>query len=182
MTPHLDAGPCLSRARTPIAPEEDAVALEARLSQLGIEPVARALEMLEQWDGQAPLGEPQDASQACKAPRLKKSDGSVHWTQEAPRIARQVRALQPWPGTYAQWQRPKGPLRLILERATWAEDVSVPDDAEPGQILEAGPARLVVATGDGALAILQIRPAGKVTMSVGEFLRGYPLQPGDRLQ
>ena len=51
MTPRLDGGPCLTQARTAIEPDEDAVQLEHRLSQLGIAPVAEALAMLDQWDG-----------------------------------------------------------------------------------------------------------------------------------
>ena len=48
MTPRLDAGPCLTQVRTDIGPNEDAVQLERRLAELGIQPVVQALKMLEQ--------------------------------------------------------------------------------------------------------------------------------------
>ena len=39
----------------------------------------------------------------------------------------------------------------------------------------------VIATGNGALELLQIQPAGKRPMPVGDFLRGYPFSPGDHV-
>ena len=92
-----------------------------------------------------------------------------------------MRALRPWPGTYTQWQRAKGPLRLILDKVSVAEDVLVPPAAKPGQILECDGDRLVVATQTEGLAIHQVQPAGKRVLSAREFLRGYPAQVGDSL-
>lgn len=181
MTPRLDAGPCLTQARTAIGPEEDAVQLEQRLARLGIEQVDRALRLLEHWDGHARLGQVQDRTEATKAPRLKKSHGRVDWSQPARRIHNQVRALRPWPGTYTEWQGPKGALRLILENVAVVEDVVIPSDAEPGQVLDNSDDCLLVATQSGGLAVHRIQPAGKRIMSVREFLRGYPIQVGDVL-
>lgn len=181
MTPRLDAGPCLMQARTAIGPNEDAVQLERRLAQMGIEPVAQALNMLDRWDGHSPLGDVQDQARATKAPRLRKSDGLVDWSQSAERISRQVRALRPWPSTYTEWQRGKGPLRLILQKVTVSNELPVPPDAQPGQIIESGGDRLVVATSAGCLAIHEVQPAGKRVLSVREFLRGYPIPVGGKL-
>lgn len=181
MTPRLDAGPCLTQARTPIGPEEDAVQLEQRLAQLGIDQVDRALRGLEQWDGQTSLGQVQEQAEATKAPRLKKSHGRVDWSQPAKRIANQVRALRPWPGTYTEWQGPKGPLRLILDKVSVVEAPLGASEARPGRVLDNTGDCLVVATGSGGLALHQVQPAGKRTMSVREFLRGYPVQVGELL-
>lgn len=178
MTPRLDAGPCLTQLSTDIEPEEDAAQLEQRLAQLGIESVAQALAMLQQWDGCAPIGEMQDQTLATKAPRLKKSDGRVDWSQPAERIRSQVRALRPWPSTYTEWLRAKGSLRLQLQRVSVVSDVALPSDAQPGQVLECQGDRLVLATGLGCLAVHDVQPAGKRVLTVREFLRGYPTQVG----
>jgi methionyl-tRNA formyltransferase len=93
-------------------------------------------------------------------------------------IDNQTRALRPWPKAHTFWQRGAcEPLRLILERV----DV-VPGDpsAPPGSILEAAGDRLVVAAGKDAVRVVAIQPAGKRALSAAEFLRGYPLKPGDR--
>jgi methionyl-tRNA formyltransferase len=50
----------------------------------------------------------------------------------------------------------------------------------PGTVLEAAGDRLVVATGSGALLLRSVQPAGKRLLPTGEFLRGYPVRPGER--
>ncbi|MGZ8323056.1 MAG: methionyl-tRNA formyltransferase, partial [Rhodoplanes sp.] len=45
----------------------------------------------------------------------------------------------------------------------------------PGCVLDE---RLTVACGDGAVRILQLQRAGRAPMTVEEFLRGTPLEPG----
>jgi methionyl-tRNA formyltransferase len=179
MTPKLDAGPQLVRRQISIAHDETAAELEPRLAQLGVEAVCESLELLEAWDGTSPLGQPQEGGQATRAPRLRKSDGRVDWARTAQQISNQVRGLKPWPGTYAHLERGKGPpLRLILERVLAHPDW--PLDAAPGSVVLAEDGRLCIATGEGVLEILRIQPAGKRVMDVDEFLRGHPLQVGER--
>ncbi len=180
MTPKLDGGPCLARDSVRIAPEEDAVQLEQRLSQLGVETVQRSLSQLATWDRQSPIGVLQDPAQATKAPRLKKTDGAIQWTRSATGIRDQVRAFKPWPGSYTLWRRHQGEsLRLILDCVSIAE--SEGSTGSPGEIVRVGKQELVVTTGEGLLAIARLQPAGKRLMDVGEFLRGHRLEPGDRL-
>jgi methionyl-tRNA formyltransferase len=188
MTPRLDAGPAIAQRATPIGPEETAAELEPRLAELGAPAVLEAIDALEAGTAR-PLE--QDASQATRAPRLKKEDGAVDWSRGAAAICNQVRALVPWPKTYTFWHRAGGePLRLILERVRAVEPGSEggtsgaagawPVPAEPGTVLVAQGDRLVVATGAGALAIEDLQPAGKRVLSAAEFLRGYPMRPGER--
>ena len=178
MTPKLDAGPCLVQRRLAIAADDTAVEVEAKLSRLGVPAVLEAMELLA--SGRASDAPIQDPRQATKAPRLKKEDGLVDWNRSAEAIRNQVRALQPWPKTYTVWQRGSGePLRLILE--TVRVESSSSGSEAPGTVLTAGPGRLVVATGQGSLEILQIQPAGKRVMAADDFLRGYGFKPGDRL-
>ena len=180
MTPRLDSGPCLVQRRTPIGPDEDAVQLERRLSQIGVEAVHEALGMIAQWDGQSPLGVVQDPKAATKAPRLKKSDGEVDWTRSARQIANQVRALKPWPGTFTSWHRPHGEaMRLILDHVSPAAEASL--TGQPGEVVLADKSRLIVGTGDGLLSLDRVQPAGKRVMAIEEFLRGHPVAVGERL-
>ncbi|NLX55539.1 MAG: methionyl-tRNA formyltransferase [Planctomycetaceae bacterium] len=178
ITPRLDSGPCLTTARTQIAPGEDAPALERRLALMGVEPVLQAIDMLEAWDGQTPLGTPQDPAQATLAPRLQKAHGRVDWTRPAGDIVNQIRALRPWPGTYTHWLREQRPVRLILERAAVDERTTA---SEPGRVMRVDRQAIVVATGHQCLAIRQLQPAGKRILDAHEFLCGYPVQVGDSL-
>jgi len=180
MTARLDSGPSLVQRRTPIGPDEDAVQLEKRLSEIGVDAVREALDMIARWDGHSLLGEVQDPRLATKAPRLKKTDGEVSWNRTAAQIANQVRALKPWPGTFTTWRRAGGEvMRLILDRVSVAAGDEA--DAPPGQVVLVDKSRLLVATGEGLLSLDRIKPAGKRSMDIGEFLRGHPMDAGDRL-
>jgi methionyl-tRNA formyltransferase len=174
MTPQLDAGPAIAIGRLAIGTYDTAAEIEPRLADLGAPLVLEAMAALE-----ARTAKPitQDAAQATKAPRLKKELGAIDWTRDAIAIKDQIRALQPWPKSFTFWQREGGePIRLIVERVR----LELQQQGEPGTVLVAAGETLVIATGAGALAIEQIQPAGKRTMSAGEFLRGAPIRPGDR--
>jgi len=181
MTPKLDGGPMLSLRSTPIGKSETTEELEPRLSLLGVEPVHEAIAMLAAWDRESPIGTPQDQSLACRAPRLKKSDGAIDWSRSATHIYNQFRALKPWPGTFTEWNRPNGQsLRLLLDDIAVTDGV-VDAGTEPGTVLVSDGQSFEVATGAGILSLVKVQPAGKRAMSIGEFLRGYAIPVGERL-
>ncbi len=182
MTPQLDGGPIVTCRRTAIGTDETAAELEPRLSRLGVEPVLETLDRLANWDGSTPIGELQDPSLASKAPRLSKQDGAIDWRRTAPQIRNQVRAFQPWPGSYSYWLGARGePLRLIVTQVARCDDPAGATGVPPGTVVVSDGRRLVVATGDGRLSIDQLQPAGKRLMDAAEFLRGHPIPVGDRL-
>jgi len=182
MTGKLDGGPLLESASLKIGDEETCEQLEPRLSSLGVDPVMRSIAKLETWDGTSPLGELQDQDLATSARRLRKQDALIRWERSAKKIVWQIRALQPWPGTFTIWNRPgaKQPVRLIVTRAAAAE-VSPDSPAAPGTILNADGHQLLVQTGQGVLSILEIQPAGKRPMPIADFLRGNPVNTGQLL-
>lgn len=177
MTPQVDAGPAIAQTRVAIGPNETAPELEPRLAAAGAPLVLDCIGLLDREEAQ-PI--PQQPTQATRAPRLKKIDGLVDWARSARDIRNQVRAMQPWPTTYSFWQRPGAePLRLILDRVT-VLDAAPGSAAAPGHVAEAGGDRLVLGTGDGQLSIERIQPAGKRVLTTAEFLRGYPVRPGQQ--
>lgn len=181
MTPGLDAGPILAQQRTPIDPAEDAEQLESRLAFMGGGLVLEVINALEQGTIQ-PV--PQDPSQVSKAPRLRKEQGAIDWSRSALEIVNQVRALRPWPRAYTFWYRKDSePLRLNIDRVVLAQSPipagEQPAAGEAGTVLQASE-RLLVASGDGVVEILQLQPAGKRSMSAADFLHGYRVKLGER--
>ena len=187
MTAKLDGGPCLAKRELPISDQDTSESIEPRLANLGVEAVLESINLLEKWDGEAAIGEPQDQSLATKAPRLKKSDGLLDWQRTAAQLFNQIRAFQPWPGSFTNWHSPKKkqPMRLIVHRASVvdhdAEDLEIAS-VEPGQVAFCDKVKLLVQTGDGLLSIEAVQPAGKKNMPVADFLRGNPLAVGDQFE
>jgi methionyl-tRNA formyltransferase len=206
MTTKLDAGPVLQQRQTPIQPDESADALEARLSQLGVEPTMLAIETLARGDEQA--GIEQDPEQTTKAPRLKKSDGQLDFRYPIAWIDRQIRGLQPWPGVFgnlilsqdnsaqANSSQAKS-IRTVIHRA---KPIAI-DPAKiaelgwtPGQVLwsdSALEASLViehpkqwvgVVAHDGLLVLEVLQLAGKSAMQAASFVSGYGKQKNLRFE
>lgn len=180
MTPKLDGGPILTERVTEIGANETSGELEQRLCELGVDAVVDALEQLRFWNGVSTIGHAQDPQLVTKAPRLKRSDGQLDWTRDADYLARQVRALQPWPGSFSELESddPKKVIRLIVRKAT-AVKLSEKPSVPPGMIVQTD-SDFLVACGLGYLQLEMVQPSGKREMGAGEFLRGHRLQPGQR--
>ena len=197
MTPALDAGAVIVARAAPIYPGDTAVDLERILSDLGVDATLEAIDRIQASaslaaDGERPtVGIPQDASKATRAPRLKKTDGVVDWSQPAARIERMRRALEPWPRTTAfLYREGQPPMRLVLEELALVPEPPAGSGglgpatgqvSAAGEILAADAAGIVVACGQGSfLAIRRLVPEGRRSMSAAEFLRGHPILPGMR--
>ena len=89
----LDTGPMLLREAVPIGPATTAAELHDVLAALGARLVLRGL-------AESPAPVPQPADGVTYAPKLTRDAGRIDWTHEAARIERQVRAFDPWPGTF----------------------------------------------------------------------------------
>jgi len=179
MVEAMDAGPILHQVSEPIGEEETATELAARLSEIGAEALIEALAMIELGAAEP---QPQDDARATFAPRLNRETAHVDWTGDAAAVARQLRAMDELPGAWASWQGQE----VKLFRAA----VAHPEDAhgvsgEPGTVLRVAPTDpsrgVLVACGEGALWVREVKPEGKRRMTTAEWLRGRGFAPGDRL-
>jgi methionyl-tRNA formyltransferase len=170
----LDAGPILVQRYTMIAPTETAEELECRLAGIGCDALDATLRLHE--DEPLPPGQPQDESQASRAPKLSKADGYLRFDEPAERIALRCRAMWPWPGGRCRYVSAEG----RGEEVTFVNVMSVPVAAEapPGAITPV----LTVATGKGCLEILALQPAGRRPMSWRDFVNGRHVKAGDRFE
>ncbi|HEV3204988.1 MAG TPA: methionyl-tRNA formyltransferase, partial [Gemmataceae bacterium] len=180
MSVHLDAGDILARDTITIGPDDTTGDVEARLAPLG---ARLALQVIDQIAAGTAQGIKQDQTQVTKAPKLTKEHGLIDWSRPARAICNHIRAMQPWPTAYTYRHRAGGePLRLIIYKASSLEKEGGNTENPGIAILKPNdPDRLLVQAGQGSMVeVLQLQPAGKKRMSAAEFLRGQPLQPGDR--
>lgn len=165
----LDTGPVLARAETPIDPDETAGELGERLSRLGAELVRRELPRIVAGEV-APV--PQDPLHATIARLLEKDDGRIDWTAPARAVHDRVRGLAPWPGAFTTLDG----ARLMVHRTR-----VVDGSGRPGEVLAAEGDALVVACGEGAVAIRELQLAGKKRLGARAFLGGRPVAVGARM-
>lgn len=171
----LDTGPVLRRASLAIRDDDTGGSLEARLAELGARTLVDALTELEAGRLRA---EAQDEAAATHARRIAKQDARIDWCEHAVLIERRVRAYNPWPVAYTRL--PRGASDDAGERLrVWqARVVAHTGDAPPGTVVASGRAGIDVATGRDLLRILALQPAGKRSMSSGEYLNAHSLPPG----
>ena len=165
----MDAGPILLQRACPILPEDDAGSLQDRLAALGAEALTEALRILAGGDGR---WIPQDESRASVAPKLGDADCRLVLAGDPALLVNRVRGLSPAPGAYAVLPDGK---RLRIFRAA-----AHPGCGPSGMTLRIEDAALVLGTGTGALALLEVQPEGKRRMTGAEFARGQRLLEGVR--
>jgi len=172
MVLEMDAGDVLLRRATPIEPDDTGETLEQRLAGLG----ASALrEALEEWRAGRLVATPQDPAQVTFAAMVAKGDGIIDWQQSAAEIDRAVRAFIPWPG--ASTLRSDSTLRVWQAEPASGAIVGV----TPGTVLALEGRGVSVATGEGALRLVEVQVAGKKRMPAADWARGARLVAGERL-
>jgi methionyl-tRNA formyltransferase len=179
MSVFLDAGEMLAQETVDISPEETAGELEGRLAIAGSR---LAIQVVDQIATGTAKGIKQDKAQATKAPKLTKEHGVIDWRRNAEAVCLQIRAMQPWPTAYTYYHRAgQHPMRLIVARARAIHELGLSAGA-PGEVQSASGLRLLVTAGQSSVVeILELQPAGKKRMAAADYLRGHPVQPGDRL-
>jgi methionyl-tRNA formyltransferase len=165
----LDTGPILAQRSTSISPEETGGDLMDRLSMIGADLLMDTLPPY--LDGDIKPVE-QDHTKATYAPMLKKDDGSLDFEQTAEKLARQIRAFEPWPGSFLTW----GETRIVVRKA----HASPASDGTPGVVtqIEGLPA---VGTNQGLLVLDILQPAGRKSMPGDAFVRGARAFLGSKL-
>ena len=123
---------------------------------------------------------PQDSKLATRAPRLKKTDGYIDWTRSAEQVSNQIRAMQPWPKAVTNWRRKTEdttPLILLDAHALREQRTT-----SPGSVQITTDGKIEIQTGQGTLVITRLQIPGKKPLETTDFLRGNPLETGDRFE
>jgi methionyl-tRNA formyltransferase len=158
-TAELDAGPvCLQRSEA-IAPDDDYGSLSARLAAVAGELLVGALDL------RPPCREQPEAG-VTYAEKIESADRLLDPRCAADELERRVRALTPHIGAYIE--RGDGERIGVLHAAL----APGTDDVEPGA-LEARGSTLLYGAAQGALELLEVRPAGGRPMSAADWIRGH---------
>jgi methionyl-tRNA formyltransferase len=155
----LDTGPMLSKRSIGLARDETAGSAFEKLSRLGADLLIETLP--DYLSGKlTPIPQPEEG--VTYAPMIKKEEGRLDFNQDAESLERRVRAFNPWPGAFMDFDG----MLLKIHRAR--VEVGL---AEPGQRL-AVQDQPAVAAGGGILILEEVQPAGKKPMSGKAFLTG----------
>ncbi len=164
----MDTGDILLQIEIPIGEEETSETLHDRLALLGAQLLLETVRGMKAGNLH-PI--PQDHSKATYAPPLKKEDGRIDWSKEAKEIDRQVRAFNPWPGAFTEWN---GQL-LKIYRGEVRGKKSI---GKAGIVTWVGLDFIEVETSKDFFLIKEVQLEGKRRMGVREFISGHPITVG----
>jgi methionyl-tRNA formyltransferase len=153
----LDSGPIVAQVRRRIEPDVTTPALEALLAEDAAVLLADALGPWLRGELQAT---PQPPDGATLTRPLRREDGRLDPVRPAIQLERQVRAYQPWPGSFLDTVAG----RVVVWRASVA-----PGEVAPGRFDALG-----LGTSVGQLRLHEVQPAGGTRMPWVAFVRGRP--------
>jgi methionyl-tRNA formyltransferase len=166
----LDTGAMLLKRSCAIADNDTSVTLHDKLAVLGAQAIIEALTLLTQG-GLNPVV--QDDQFATYAAKLTKEEALLDWAGGARQLERAIRAYIPFPGANFR----SGGLSIKVWQASVRPDLR----GEAGVVLAVEKDALVVACGNGALALEVLQKPGAKAMPAAQFLQGFPIKAGDRL-
>ncbi|MDE6296525.1 MAG: methionyl-tRNA formyltransferase [Muribaculaceae bacterium] len=163
----IDTGDMIEQRKIEISPEDNAGTIHDRLMEIGAECVLHTVDSI---INNSLTTVPQPEGEFIPAPKIFKEDCKIDWKKSNVEIFNHIRGLSPYP---AAWCR-------MIDKSGKPFDVKIFDSKPvdknisgvPGDIICEGK-KLYVSTGNGALEILSIQPAGKKRMDTAAFLLGY---------
>ncbi len=168
MDEKIDHGKIIIQRAVNIEDNETFGSLSKRLSLLGAEMVLEALRMIEENNYQ--LIE-QNEAEMSYAPKIKREETIINWTNRSTDIYNLVRALNPTPGARTHFRNTE---LIILE-------VEIGDKKiEPG-VFYIENKRLYVGTGDGSIILKTLKPENRRAMAAIDFINGYRIKEGEKV-
>jgi len=167
----MDEGSLLAQKTITITDNDNFEALYNKLSVLGTHLL---IETLPKWLNKEIKPQKQDESQATYCKLITKEDGKIDWHKSALEIERQVRALNPWPGTWTNWDSKI--VKLLKVKLLNDSDTN-----SAGEVFKVN-AGLAIQCGQEVLEIMELQLEGKKPMTAKEFLNGYPTIIGSNLK
>jgi methionyl-tRNA formyltransferase len=167
----LDTGDILLQASVPLDPRETAATLHDKLAALGGPLLVETLRRLEAG---TLVATPQDEAASSYIPKLSRDDGLLDWSLAAATLDRRIRGFTPWPGAFTFLDGKRLNVRA-------AHPVDQAPTQPPGHVEAVPHDAVLVATGDGCLALTEVQLEGKRSLAVPAFLAGHPIPVGQRL-
>lgn len=179
----LDTGDMLTKTVVPLSAEETAGSLFEKLSEAGAQLLVETLKGLENGTV-IPEKQPEESTTEY-ARMIKKEDGNIDWTQNAEKIERLIRGMNPWPSAYTKLNGKTVKIWKARVVALIGGDLfSALPGQDPvrhaGEIWAADESGIHVRTGNGILVVEELQMEGKKRMTVQDFLRGHKIDPGSR--
>lgn len=175
MNPGVDTGNILYKIPCAILPTDTTYTLSKKLAYIGANSLLLIIDKIILGTNKSI---PQNPLHATYAHKLNKQETRINWNYSAKKIEQQIRAFNPWPGSYFQIKT----TRIKV----WNATVKIDDNyyyqniiqnhkstVIPGLILQSNTSGIYVVTGSGILILTVLQISGKKKSSVKDILNAY---------
>ncbi|HSA06401.1 MAG TPA: methionyl-tRNA formyltransferase [Candidatus Gastranaerophilales bacterium] len=170
----LDSGPVVLQKEIEITENMTSLELMQIISKTSPEFIYESLKKLK--DGTIkPVR--QNEEDVTLAPKLKKEDGHIDWSEPAEKIHDKIRGMKPWPGTYSFIHG--SCVKITESRLNSEENIN---NANFGEIFGKINNGIKVLTGKGSLIITKLQPACKAEQDAVSWYNGARLQKGEAFE
>jgi methionyl-tRNA formyltransferase len=179
MVRKMDAGDMISQASTPILDEDNVGTMFEKLAIVGRDLL---LETLPKYLSGELKPTAQNEDEVTFSPNISAEEEQIDWTKSALEIFNQIRGMNPFPVAHTLLNGAR--FKIYESKISTYELTEVADravSAKPGEILAKTKKSLTIATGNGAIDLISVQPAGKPKMDIAAFLNGLgqKLEIGD---
>jgi methionyl-tRNA formyltransferase len=169
----IDTGNMIFHRETLIDPVETAGELHDRLMKTGAELVVKTVDAITGHEikvvSQEVLISP--GLILKKAPKIHKEDCNINWNKKVTDIFNLIRGMSPHPGAYTTVTSPNGKSHYLKIYRALPEFCI--HSKNPGQVVTDGKNYFKIAAQDGYIQLNEVQQAGRKTMKIVDFLRGF---------
>lgn len=171
----IDTGDILLQQAVPIAPNEDAGQLYAKLLEAGKPLLVRTLDALNAGNLKpVPQASVRGENSKLEAPKLNRENTLVDWFESSVNVINKVRGLNPFPKAWTPSVH--GDLKL-LKASPASTATGLPNKAAPGTVVVHSNS-MVVRCSDGWVQVDELVPPGKGRMSGYAWINGLKTEVG----
>jgi len=171
MDEKMDHGPILANRKLLIANRK--ITYDKLLKELANLGGELLIETIPKWIKGEIKAVPQNESRATYSKILKREDGKIDWSKSAQEIERQIRAFNPWPGSYCLWPQKDKERKLKILKARASIQKNYGPFGIRGKTFLAPNDEIAAQTKKDFLIIEELQLEGKKPTTSEEFLRGY---------
>ncbi len=168
----LDTGDMLKKRAVKIEPDDDFENIHDKLADCGAKLL---LEVIDEISSGTNTREKQDESLATYAKKIEKSDCLIDFSRPAKQIHDRIRGLSPIPLSFTH--TPDGKLLKVVKSRLVSSGGVI---GKAGEVISVD-GDIVVACGEGSVALCCVLPEGKGRMPAADFIRGRKIAIGDIL-
>lgn len=161
----MDTGEIISQKKINIEKSDNLESLHDKLAVAGAELL---IDSLPKYIGGKIKPIAQEEKGATYSKILKKQDGKIDWRQSSQEIQNMIRAFNPWPGTFTQWE---GKCLKIIDATSSDKKL------KPGQVNYINN-KIFIGTNDLALEVIKIQLEGRNCLIAPEFIKGCSMLDG----